>query len=105
MKKYNNLNDLLVDTNIMYQIRADGVDYLSRGIYRKMDKVIKKDFKQSYKVYKKIDKIRNKTYNNQVSVEKKSKHPSLFTRFFAFSKKKDKCSSENKEKNEKVEEK
>ena len=105
MKKYNNLNDLLVDTNIMYQIRADGVDYLSKGTYKKMDKVIKKDFKQSYKVYKQIDKIRSKTYNNQVNVEKNAKHPTLFTRFFALFKKKNKCSSENKEKNEKVEEK
>ena len=101
MKKYNNLNDLLVDTNIMYEIRADGVDYLSKGTYKKMDKVIKKDFKQSYKVYRKIDKIRNKTYNNQVNAEKKIKHPSIFTRFFALLKKKSKCSNKTKKKTKK----
>lgn len=82
MKKYGNLNDLLVDTNVMYEIRADGVDYLSKSIYRKIDRVIKKDFKRSYKLYLKIDKTRNKEYKKQVRANLRRLHPTLLTRFF-----------------------
>lgn len=84
MEEYKELDDLLIKANELYGLRADGVDYLSRRAYNRMDKLILRDFKRCYKAFNRQDKLKAKQLKKKQAKQKKELYPTIFTRFFAF---------------------
>ncbi|MBQ8749876.1 MAG: hypothetical protein IJZ29_05360 [Clostridia bacterium] len=75
MKYFKKLENLNSYYNFLYENQANCVDYLGKRYCRKVDRVIRKDYKRSLRLYKIQDKILYKK-------TKKSIKQSLFKRLF-----------------------